>query len=594
MTEHDTVGGAPRPDESATRPAEGATRTWVRRGLQAVLLAVLVLGVWGGWEAYVLAREARAGEQELTGARAALAARDLDLAHSRAQQAAEHLERADGAAGSVPFAVASLVPVVGDDVRGVRTLATSSHAAAAEVVVPSLGAARAFLAAQEQAPAGAVDLVALRGAGDVVAGAAATSARLRADVEGVDATAMVPPLEQRTLDAVAALVELDDQVRRADGLLAVLPGALGADGPRSYLLAAQNLAEARPTGGIVGSWALLEVDGGAVSLLETGANDDLESLRGRLPELPEEVLALYGQDLALSPNVNLVPDFPVAAGLLSEVWTAQGRPAPDGVVGIDVVALARVLGATGSVEVPGGPPLTRENLVQVVQADAYRTFADDDAARRAYLSAVMVGVFDSLLEADWGDPAVGQAVGRSLVDRHVQLWSADPQVQEALVGAGVAGHLPDADVATDQVRLHLTNIDASKLDQYLRVAVAARCDDGPLVEVSLDYAPPPTLPDYAQSHLDGLDPFSHRVTLSLLLPPTRGLAGLTVDGATQDVAVDPLRGWQVVRTSVDLAPGTTTTLVARLAGDPDVPRVQVQPLVRPVDGAQDAAGRTCG
>lgn len=600
MTDDRTADDAAGRDRAGGRSRSGATRgerparTWVRRSLQVVLLAVLVLGVWGGWQAAVLAREARTGQERLAAARAALADRDLDLAHARAEEAADHLARADAAAAAVPFRVLSLVPVVGDDVRGVRTLASASHAAAADVVVPALGAARTFLAAQQQAPDGSVDLVALRDAGGAVSDAAAASARVRADVERIDASAMVPPLQTRTDDAVAALVGLDDQVQRADGLLAVLPGALGADGPRSYLLAAQNLAEARPTGGIMGSWALLSVDGGTVSLLETGANDDLESLRGRLPELPPEVLALYGQDLALSPNVNLVPDFPIAAGLLSEVWTAQGRPLPDGVVGVDVVALARVLGATGGVEVPGGPPLTRDNLVQVVQADAYRTFADDDAARRAYLSAVMATVFDSLLRADWGDPAVGQAVGRSLADRHVQLWAADERVQDALEGVGAAGHLPQADDGTSDVRLHLTNLDGSKLDQYLRLSVSTRCDDAPVVEVALAYAPPPNVPPYATNKLEGQDPRSHRVTVSLLLPPVRGLDGLEVDGTTQEVAVGALSGWQVVRATVDLVPDSRTVMTYRLTGDDVVPSVQVQPLVRPLEPGADAAGRTCG
>ena len=51
---------------------------------------------------------------------------------------------------------------------------------------------------------------------------------------------------------------------------------LGADGPRTYLLAVQQPAEARGTGGLLGAYAVLRAEQGVVSVVEVGNRGRLE------------------------------------------------------------------------------------------------------------------------------------------------------------------------------------------------------------------------------------------------------------------------------------------------------------------------------
>ena len=53
------------------------------------------------------------------------------------------------------------------------------------------------------------------------------------------------------------------------------PILAGADKPRKYLISFQNSAEARGTGGILGAYALIELDKGNLKVLQTGSNASL-------------------------------------------------------------------------------------------------------------------------------------------------------------------------------------------------------------------------------------------------------------------------------------------------------------------------------
>jgi len=69
----------------------------------------------------------------------------------------------------------------------------------------------------------------------------------------------------RALDGAAALTGNGARAAR------LLSPMLGADGPRHYLVAFQNLAEPRATGGILGSYAPIRTDSGKISIVDHGA-----------------------------------------------------------------------------------------------------------------------------------------------------------------------------------------------------------------------------------------------------------------------------------------------------------------------------------
>ena len=93
----------------------------------------------------------------------------------------------------------------------------------------------------------------------------------RSRVAGIDRSDLIAPVGDAVLtlsrapEGAAALTANGARAAR------LLPPMLGADGPRNYLVAFQNLAEPRATGGIFGSCALIRTDRGTISIVDHGA-----------------------------------------------------------------------------------------------------------------------------------------------------------------------------------------------------------------------------------------------------------------------------------------------------------------------------------
>ena len=81
----------------------------------------------------------------------------------------------------------------------------------------------------------------------------------------------------------------------------------------------QNLAEPRATGGMFGSYALITVDQGKVTVVDAGTPiRTLGVFDPPIAELTPDQVAMYTQRPAIYPaDVNLTPDFPTAASMIA-------------------------------------------------------------------------------------------------------------------------------------------------------------------------------------------------------------------------------------------------------------------------------------
>jgi hypothetical protein len=134
------------------------------------------------------------------------------------------------------------------------------------------------------------------------------------------------------------------------------PILAGTDKPRKYLISFQNSAEARGTGGILGAYALIELDKGDLKILQTGSNASLAGMSSReIPVvMPAEFLKLYGKNPAILQNSNLSPHFPYGAQVWLGLWKARYGQQLDGVIAVDPIALSYVLRATGEIRLKSG------------------------------------------------------------------------------------------------------------------------------------------------------------------------------------------------------------------------------------------------
>ncbi|MES4793183.1 MAG: hypothetical protein C4321_09620, partial [Chloroflexota bacterium] len=165
-------------------------------------------------------------------------------------------------------------------------------------------------------------------------------------------------------------------------------------------------------------------------------------------------------------NATLSPDFPRAAAVMEQLYTqATGAPV-DGVVGIDPIALARILELTGPVRVADWPePIGPSNAVAVLLHDQYLHL--DRPEREGFLAQVTRAVFDALVHTgvrDWGQAL--RTVAPAVRGRHLMVHAVRPAEQSALAALRLAGAM--APVRGDYLQVITQNGGENKIDWFLR------------------------------------------------------------------------------------------------------------------------------
>jgi Protein of unknown function (DUF4012) len=251
---------------------------------------------------------------------------------------------------------------------------------------------------------------------------------------------------------------------------------LGADGPRTYLIAAENNAEMRDEGSVL-SYSLLHTLNGAITETTGGTVGTIE-LSGLAPgvTVPAGTQAVFG---ALYPpgnwqSVNASADFAFSGSDMQAMFSAATGTQVDGVIGIDVVALQALLKLTGPVTAPGVPePVTAQNAADVLLNQLYAGLPPESsqAPRREELSAVASAAFHQLNVGKVDVAALARTLATDVAGRHLQLWDINPQYERTISAMGASGDIDTVD-PTRTFHVAVENVTKSKLDYFVDVAIS--------------------------------------------------------------------------------------------------------------------------
>ncbi|HKT02263.1 MAG TPA: DUF4012 domain-containing protein [Rugosimonospora sp.] len=513
------------------------------------------------------------------------------LAALQRETADAHSDTADAVWG-----LSTMAPLLGDDIRAVRTVAAALDDLTHRGLPPLVDVAGRLNDGVLSPKGGRVDLSLLVAAGPRILQADMAVRRAWTTVDGIRTAGLAPQLR-------AAVSQLDRGLRRADGLLItaaraafLLPPMMGAKTPRTYLVLFQNLAETRATGGMPGAYIVVTADKGSVRIVDQGmANAAIRAFPKPVLPLNADQVGLYTDRPALFPaDVNLTPDFPTAAKLYREMYRLRSGRTVDGVLATDPVALSYVLRATGPVAMPGGAPLSADTVVQVLLRQVYATMSMQ--GQDAYFAGAARATFDALTRRQANPRVLLAGLARSAGERRLLAWSAHPEEEQVLAGTVLAGQLPTDDGASPTVGVFLNDGSGAKLSYYLTHSASLRvggCDPDGGRQLTLHLtlgstAPPRGLPPYVLGLGLSGNPYVVRTNVMVFSPTGGSVVGATRDGAEADMGTGSEGDRQVGVFTVDLAPGARQTLdVTLLTADSPVvqgavtPRLWTTPGVAP-------------
>ena len=573
---------------------------WILVGVALVVVVAAWLSIRGGL-AYVHLRAARSG---VSGLEQALRDDDLPVAREQLAAMGDDTRAARGLTGDPVWAGLSHVPWVGDMPAAVHDVAAAVDVAVRGAGPPALDAYEAVDPRTLIGADGSIDVTRIEAAAPDVRQASIAASRARSLAEAAGGS-LVGPVRRSVEDAQRQVVQLADALAAARTATEVAPSMLGSEGARRYLMAVQNPAEARGTGGLLGAYAIATVRAGKVSVGTIGAKSDLEDAPKPVVSLGSDFADLYGNDPGLWANANLSPHFPYAAKLWLGLWQRQHGVALDGVLAVDPFVMGNLVGATAPIELSDGTILNAENTASFIMSTMYERYPAYGQERQRDRLASEVGgrVIQSVLGGDVDASALVQGVAQAADEGRIHLFSRHPDEQGLLRSTSIGGVTPSG--PGPYLQVVIDNGGGNKLDYYLdrRVRWQLGPCEGPnrrsRVTITVHNDATGDLPAYVlgepivSADGDPAAPGTNRLLVYVHTTEGSRLRGGELDGGSLKARTGVERGHPVVAFTVDLAPGQTRKVVLDLSEPslPGTPQLADQALVRPLRSVTEAA--TC-
>jgi hypothetical protein len=302
-------------------------------------------------------------------------------------------------------------------------------------------------------------------------------ARARQEIEDVEAL----PWRVRTL-----LEQGDEWLPLGQDFTRIslaLPELMGLNGPRRYLILAQNQDELRPTGGFISGAGFLEIEDGEIKKLDfmdanlVDAWEEPGSIGGALLK-PYDVPPGPLQDfmmleLFLFRDANFWPDFAVSGQKAMDLY-AYGRDIEplDGVIGINQESLRLLLAGMGPVTVADTGEIVNSRNIQRSLQEAW-TLQDGVSERKAFLAPFAAAILQRVNEGigDIDPVHLFRQLNRALKQKDLQIYVRDPQAAAMLAANNWDGRMVAGDEG-DVLKIVDTNIGYNKANFFVDRAVS--------------------------------------------------------------------------------------------------------------------------
>jgi hypothetical protein len=421
----------------------------VTRGRVAlvVLAALVIIGGVEGYRGMKVVRDVRegrsllhAGQQQIEAKRLDATQDDLDRAEAEFTTAGSRFASAHEVLSSDPLLrVGRHLPWIGDQANAALSLAEIGTEAAA-IGSEGVKAAQAFQAAKTQGDGTLPEKTV-----QVIDSVDPHIDSIQSQLEQVDARrasignrSLLPPVR-------SALTELDTRRARLRDFLdtytrakAFAPEFLGFNGTKTYLVLAQNQGELLPTGGLVSVVGTVRLNRGRIEDMHFQdavqfGQDWMERTHAYVePPAPLKQYLLKDTSWNLLVS-NWSPDFPTSAQTAAHFFDLGGGGKVDGVIGINVTTLERLLAVTGPVYVPDfDVTVDSENAYDLTEQYT-RIPYEPNADRKAFAALLADEVLRRILHPESGQWSGVVDVTQRLGDEKDLLLYAFDSKQEDLI-----------------------------------------------------------------------------------------------------------------------------------------------------------------
>jgi len=203
---------------------------------------------------------------------------------------------------------------------------------------------------------------------------------------------------EKELSMLSPAIEV---LEKADLLWPILSKLLALEERKTYLVLLQNNAELRPTGGFIGSFALITLNQGELIDFEV---QDVYWADGQLKghvEPPGELKDYLGEGGWYLRDSNWDPDFPTSAQRVTWFLEKEIGRKVDGVIALNLNVVKDVLSQTGEVTLPDfKEKITTQNLFEKAEYHSEVNFFPGSTQKQDFLGELVFALFEEFKKAN--------------------------------------------------------------------------------------------------------------------------------------------------------------------------------------------------
>ncbi|MEK7625027.1 MAG: DUF4012 domain-containing protein, partial [Patescibacteria group bacterium] len=246
-------------------------------------------------------------------------------------------------------------------------------------------------------------------------------------------------------------------------------------------------AELRPTGGFMGSFAVLDVRDGEILnfTVPAGGTYDLDGqlITSEIPPLP---LTIVNKRWEFQ-DANWFPDFAASAKKILWFYKQSWNETADGVIAVNASVLERILGVIGPITDTGrNLNLSAENATVIIQNEVENGPEKLQNKPKQILADLAPTILDSIRNAEPKNllPLLGN-LNEALSQKELQAYFVDSAAEDIISSSGWGGRISKIDPNSDYLLVVNTNLQGQKSDARIKQLISHEAtieNDGTIID----------------------------------------------------------------------------------------------------------------
>ena len=259
------------------------------------------------------------------------------------------------------------------------------------------------------------------------------------ELEKINEDLLPPDLKGRFVYAKEKISQIIKTLESIEEHFPAILKLLGEKHIHRYLILFQNNAEARPTGGFIGSYAIVDMNDGFIENIRV---EDVYHLDDQYTEIIEapSYMDKYSPNI-LFRNSNYSPDFFYSGNKAAWMLQKEGGPSVDTVIAVNQSLLKDFLEITGPIQVGDLP-----NKIDSENYNAILTYVIEGkiwgAEDPKHILKVLVPEFQKALMKKENVSKIMSVIYKAVQQKMIMAYSRDSIIQSLLDTLGVSGRVP--------------------------------------------------------------------------------------------------------------------------------------------------------